>query len=258
MGTRYGRRVPDVDDVPDAIDVLPEDWERGLCVVAHPDDMEYGGAMAVAKWTRQGKQIAYVLATAGEAGIDGLPPDRCGPLREAEERAAARAVGAAGVEFLGYTDGCVEYGLPLRRDLARALRRHRPEVVVTAHFGLAWGATTGGAANQADHRHVGLATLDACRDAGNRWIFPELTEEGHEAWSGVRLVAVAGSPTPTHGVEATDADVDAGVASLEAHAAYLAALGGDFEARTFVRDLCAEAGRQLGVPWATSFECYTI
>ena len=50
------------------LEAFPEDWDRGLAVVAHPDDMEYGAAAAVARWTRQGKTFGYVLVSDGEAG----------------------------------------------------------------------------------------------------------------------------------------------------------------------------------------------
>jgi LmbE family N-acetylglucosaminyl deacetylase len=66
-----------------------------LCIAAHPDDLEYGAAAAVAKWTASGHEVAYVLATSGEAGIDGVDPVECAALREAEERAGA-AVGGRG------------------------------------------------------------------------------------------------------------------------------------------------------------------
>lgn len=55
-------------------DPMPEDWQRALAVVAHPDDLEYGAAAAVARWTDAGREIGYLLATRGEAGIDGIPP----------------------------------------------------------------------------------------------------------------------------------------------------------------------------------------
>ncbi len=80
---------------------MPEDWSRAVAVVAHPDDLEYGAASAVARWTDQGKQVAYVLVTSGEAGIDGIDPAVAGPLREEEERRSAALVGAGPVEFLG-------------------------------------------------------------------------------------------------------------------------------------------------------------
>jgi LmbE family N-acetylglucosaminyl deacetylase len=89
---------------------LDENWERALAVVAHPDDLEYGAASAVARWTSQGKDIGYLLATRGEAGIGTMPPAEVGPLREQEERTSAGLVGVQDVEFLGYTDGVIEYG----------------------------------------------------------------------------------------------------------------------------------------------------
>ena len=54
---------------------VEENWERAVAIVAHPDDLEYGAASAVARWTAQGKEVSYVLATAGEAGIDAMAPD---------------------------------------------------------------------------------------------------------------------------------------------------------------------------------------
>ena len=48
------------------LETFPEDWDRALAVVAHPDDMEYGAAAAVARWTGQGKHIAYVAERPGD------------------------------------------------------------------------------------------------------------------------------------------------------------------------------------------------
>src|SRR5487761_1112343 len=113
---------------------MPEDWDRAVAVVAHPDDLEYGYASAVARWTGQGKEVTYLLATRGEAGIASMPPDEAGPLRVEEERRSAAIVGVHTIEFLDHQDGIVEYGVPLRRDLAAAFRRLKPEVVITMSF----------------------------------------------------------------------------------------------------------------------------
>jgi LmbE family N-acetylglucosaminyl deacetylase len=236
---------------------LPADWSRALCVAAHPDDLEYGTAVAVARWTRLGRAVSYLLATRGEAGIDSLHPDECGPLREAEEVEGARRVGVSEVEFLDERDGAVEYGLGLRRELARAMRRHRPDLVVTLHFGLSFGPGAGGPANQADHRAVGLAALDAAKDAGNRWIFPELLDEGLGPHK-VRWVAVASSSTPSH-VEPVDAeDLDAGIASLDAHAAYLDGLGEATDTRAFLTGAAEGGGQLAGTRYAVPFELYEV
>ena len=89
---------------------MPEDWERAVAVVAHPDDLEYGVASAVARWTGQGKHVSYLLATRGEAGIAGMSPEQVGPLRVEEERRSAAVVGVTEVEFLDHTDGLVDTG----------------------------------------------------------------------------------------------------------------------------------------------------
>src|SRR5690349_23589152 len=175
-----------------ALQELGDDFESVLCVVAHPDDIEYGTAAAVARWTDAGKQVTYFLLTRGEAGIDTMHPDEAAVVREKEERDGAALVGVTEVDFGTHRDGVVEYGVDLRRDIAREIRRRRPDVVVTGHYG---DRFVRGMLNQADHRAVGLACVDAVADAGNRWIFPELLEEeGLQPWSVGRLCVAVGEP----------------------------------------------------------------
>ncbi|HSA51484.1 MAG TPA: PIG-L deacetylase family protein [Yinghuangia sp.] len=233
---------------------LREDWSTAVAIVAHPDDMEYGAAAAVARWTDQGKNIVYVMVTSGEAGIDGMHPDEAKPIREAEQIASAALVGVDTVEFLGYPDGVLEYGLLLRRAVARVVRRHRPEIVITGN----WRETYGGTVpNQADHIAVGRSVLDGVRDAGNRWVFRELAEsEALEPWNGVKEIWAAGSPDAAHAVDTTDT-FQRGVASLEAHAAYLAGLGGGGDmanAAEWLEGFARGAGTRLGTRFAASFE----
>jgi LmbE family N-acetylglucosaminyl deacetylase len=230
---------------------MPEDWTRGVAVVAHPDDLEYGVAAAVARWTGQGKEIAYLLATRGEAGIAGMPPGQTGPLRAEEERRSAALVGVSEVEFLDHVDGLVEYGIPLRRDLAAAFRKLRPEVVITTSFDLTWGED--GPVNHADHRAVGLAVLDACRDAANEWVFPD----AGPACRTIRDAYVAASGNPTHFADVTAA-IDAGIASLREHRAYLEGLGGDFDPDEFLRNMAGYVGLGAGCEYAIGFRRYPM
>jgi LmbE family N-acetylglucosaminyl deacetylase len=232
------------------LEPFPEDWQRAMAVVAHPDDMEYGAAAAVAGWTDAGRTVVYVLATSGEAGIDGRHPSEVGPLREAEERAGAAEVGVDVVEFLGHRDGVIEYGLDLRRDIARAIRRHRPEVLVTlAHDERApWGGF-----GMADHRVVGLAAIDAARDAANRWVFTELLDEGLEPWTGLRWLAIAAAARPTHAVDVTGS-IDRGVASLRQHRAYLEGLTDPTDPDVFLRQNATATGESFGGRLAVAFE----
>lgn len=234
---------------------MPEDWQRALAVVAHPDDLEYGAAAAIAAWTSAGKDVSYLLVTRGEAGIDGISPTEAAPLREREQIASAAVVGVTTVEFLDYRDGVIEYGLALRRDVAAAIRRHRPELVVTLNHR---DTFPGGFWNTPDHKAVGRATLDAAADAGNRWIFPELVEQGLEPWNGVRWIAVAASPNPTHAVDATTS-YERAVRSLLEHRAYIEGLT-DEDPETYVRSfldasLSANAAR-FGGRLAVAFELF--
>jgi LmbE family N-acetylglucosaminyl deacetylase len=201
-----------------------------------------------------GKTVIYTLVTSGEAGIDGMEPERTRQVREAEQVASAEVVGVDVVEFLGGADGMLEYGLALRRSLAAAIRRHRPDIVITGNFRETFGP---GMLNQADHIAVGRAVLDAARDAGNRWVFRELLEQGLEPWTGVKAVLAAGSPNATHGVDTTDF-LDRGVASLKAHEAYLAGLGQQMDPEEFLESLARTTGSRIGTRYAVSFEVFPL
>ncbi|MFI7468262.1 PIG-L deacetylase family protein [Nonomuraea sp. NPDC049646] len=234
------------------LEPMPADWQRALAVVAHPDDLEYGCASAVATWTDAGREVSYLIATRGEAGIDTLDPAACGPVREREERASAAVVGVTTVEFLDHADGVVEYGTALRRDIAAAIRRHRPELVITLNPDDTWGGTYW---NTPDHRAVGRAVLDAAGDAGNRWIFPDTDAA---PWNGVRWVAVAGSNSPTHAVDVTDG-LERGVRSLLEHRAYIEALtdqAPEVYARELIEGSAREAAERFDGRPAVAFRLY--
>ena len=236
-----------------AADLLPLEVDLGrvLAVVAHPDDLEYGAAAAVASWTRAGHEVIYLLATRGEAGIDGLEPAQAGPAREAEQLASAAVVGVKVVEFLDHSDGVIENGLPLRRDIAGAIRRHRPDTLLLFNHRETWAP---GRLNSPDHRAVGAAALDAAGDAGNRWIFPGVGGEPHH----VQRALVAGSPLATHAIAVTDA-VDAAVASLAEHRVYLEGLGDHPMADPeVVRMFIETTGLRFGGKPAVAVEVFTF
>jgi LmbE family N-acetylglucosaminyl deacetylase len=243
-----------MDAAPDRLEPLSEDWQTLLAVVAHPDDLEFGSAAAVARWTDQGKRVVYALVTSGEAGIDGMAPGLARRVREAEQRASAAIVGVDTVEFLGFPDGILEYGVPLRREIARAIRVHRPDVVLTNNFRDTWDGAV--LLNQADHIATGRAVLDAVRDAGNRWVFAEQLDDGLDSWGGVKQVWAAGSPLARHGADVT-ATFDRGLASLQAHEAYLAGLGsGAFDPEEFLEGIGRAVGGRVGARFGAAFEVF--
>ena len=236
----------------DSILPFPEDaFGRVLCVVAHPDDVEYGTSSAVASWTARGVDVTYLLLTRGEAGIDSSPPEQTAQLRIKEQIAGSRAVGVSEVEFLEYPDGMLEYSLGMRRDIARVIRRRQPDAVVVG----SWDVEFPAGLNQADHRVAGLAALDAVRDAGNRWVFPELLDEGLQPHS-ARWLLVGGDPRPTHGVDVTGEPLERGIVSLEAHGQYLAGIAGHPAPRLMITAFTAWQGKAMGVPHAVLFRAW--
>jgi LmbE family N-acetylglucosaminyl deacetylase len=100
---------------------------------------------------------------------------------------------------------------------------------------------------------MGLAVLDACRDAANRWMF---TDAG-EPWKGLQAVYVTAAQPPTHYVDVTDT-VDVAIQSLRAHSAYLNGLGGAFDPDAFLRGFARYAGEAAGCAYAVTFRHYSV
>jgi LmbE family N-acetylglucosaminyl deacetylase len=161
-------------------------------------------------------------------------------------------VGVTHLEMLEHPDGVLQPSLDLRRDIARAIRRFQPDVVVTG----SWEVEFVAGLNQADHRVAGMACLDAIRDADNPWVFPELVEdEGLGKW-GVRWFLVSGHSQPTHGVDVTGEPLARGVASLEAHREYLGAIEWHPEPSELIPTFTGMAGKRLGVDNAVLFRAW--
>lgn len=180
-----------------------QEIRRAMVIVAHPDDTEYLCGGTVGRWTQEGKEVVYVLVTRGERGSSdpAVTPEKLAQVREREQRAAASVLGVHEVVFLGYPDGSVVPSLDLRRDLARQIRRWRPDLVITFDPTYRYGSFY---LNHPDHRAVGDAALDAVfPDARNPLQFPELREEGLEPHH-VREVYMGATVDPDIEVDITD------------------------------------------------------
>src|SRR3989338_3613988 len=106
--------------------------ERVTVVTAHPDDSEFGAGGTVAKMVRECCEVTYVIVTNGNKGSSdrAMTPERLARIRAEEQRAAARTLGVAHVQFLGYPDGEVEDSRDLRRDVSREIRRFKPDLLI--------------------------------------------------------------------------------------------------------------------------------
>jgi LmbE family N-acetylglucosaminyl deacetylase len=142
----------------------------------------------VARWVSEGAHVTYALLTNGAAGSSdpNMTRQRLAELREAEQRAAAKALGVEQVEFLGHEDGLLEPSLEVRKQVVRLIRRVRPEVVVTTDPTTRYFADR--YINHPDHRAAGEVTLAAVIPGSDtRLAYPELLDEGLEP---VKLVGV--------------------------------------------------------------------
>ena len=227
--------------------------ERALCIVPPPDDLDFGSAGTIATWTAGGTEVTYCLVTDGDAGgFDDTPREQMGPLRQAEQRAAAAAVGVSDVRFLGYPDGRLEPTLDLRRDISRVIRQVRPQRVLTSSPERNWERI---GASHPDHMTVGESTLRAVYpDARNPFAFPDLlADEGLEAWT-VSEVWLTASPQADHAVDVTDV-VERKFAALLSHVSQVAH---NPEVRTFVTAWMARTAERFGLPEGRLAEAFHV
>jgi LmbE family N-acetylglucosaminyl deacetylase len=222
-----------------------EDAQRVLCVVAHPDDIDFGFAGTVAGFVDDGLEVTYLLVTRGDAGgFDDTPREAMPVLREAEQRAAAAAVGVKDVRFLdGYRDGTVAATLELRRDISRVIRQVRPDRILTTSPERRWDRI---GASHPDHLAVGDATTAAVYpDARNPFAFPELrNDEGLEPWV-VREIWFSSAPGADHIVDITDV-YPRKLAALQAHATQTAHMDLDARLRAMMGRTATAAGLAEG------------
>ena len=209
---------------------------RALVVCAHPDDVDFGAAGTVAAWTSAGVEVVYCVGTSGEAG------DTPGPVREAEQRAAAAEVGVSDVVFLGYPDGRLTPSLELRRDIAAVIRRVRPERVLTWSPEINWDNVV---TTHPDHRAIGEAAFAAIYpDARNPHAHPELLAEGLEPWV-VRELWLADGPAHLRNrVVDITAHFDRKLAALRAH---VTQTGGNPELAAQLRAHFSEVAARHGI-----------
>ena len=181
---------------------IPEP-ERILVVTAHPDDADFGMAGTIATWTDAGIDVILCIATDGDAGgfDPAIPRHEIGGIRREEQHRAADVLGVSDVVFLGHADGRVEPSIELRRDISGAIRRTRPQRVVTHNPERYWQRI---AASHPDHMAVGEATVRAIYpDARNPFAHPELLDDGLEPWVVPELWLMA-TPEPDVLIDITD------------------------------------------------------
>jgi LmbE family N-acetylglucosaminyl deacetylase len=224
--------------------------QRVLVVAAHPDDIEFGAAGSVARWTEAGAEVVYCIVTNGAAGSNAPDADlqQLIATRQDEQRRAAAVLGVHDVRFLGYQDGVLQPTLELRRDLTRLIRELKPDrVVIMDPTIMLIGEGQFDYINHPDHRAAGEASLYAVfPSAETRPIFPELLAEGYEPHHVLELYLMM-ARDPNVAVDVTSKMEDK-LESLLTHKSQL-----DESVVDMIRKWDSEAGKQVGVPYAETF-----
>lgn len=235
-------------------DFGPTGLEKILVISPHPDDVEFGCSGTVARWSRDGREVIYIICTSGEKGSDDpqMRPETLAAIREEEQRAAAEVAGVREVQFLRLPDGELENHRELREILVRMIRRYRPGVVLS--LDPANTRFENPYVSHSDHRAAALAVFDAIYPAaGNRNFFPEQLEEGLAPhW--VAGIYFFGTNRPNAWVDITDT-IEAKIDALRCHRSQLA---GFENMETWVRERYSEVGKEKGMAYAEAFRYLEI
>jgi len=242
---------PDVDDSAWTLD-LPTP-SVALAVAAHPDDVEFGAGGTLAKWAADGCVVHHVVCTDGSKGtwdvdadLPALVARRQDEQREASRRLAGERAGE--VRFLGAVDGELEASREMQREVARAIRELRPDVVLGHDPWKRYRL-------HPDHRHAGLLVCDAIVSARDPHFLVDLGVAHHRP----EHLLLWEADAPDHAEDVT-ISIDRKLAALEAHESQfettMHATGDDdlepFRAR--IRDRLARLGRPHGVEYAEVFK----
>ena len=227
---------------------------RFMVIAGHPDDADFGPAGTAARWIDAGSDGWLVCCTSGDQG--GEDPDadpmELAVVREAEQRAAAKVIGYAGVSFLHQPDGALANDLALREMLVREIRTFKPDAVLATDPETLF--YRGGGVNHTDHRTAGLAAVDAVYPAArNPMAFPALARNGSAAHA-VSRIYLFWSERPNAWVDVT-ATLDRKLAALAEHRSQIK----DLDAlSTRIREWAAEEGRAIGVDAAEALRLVVI
>ena len=227
-------------------------YKRGMVVVAHPDDAEFGCSASVARWIREGIEFVYVLCTDGSKGTSDrkITSEQLVEIRKQEQINAGNVLGLTDVVFLGYPDGYLEPTLDLRRDIAREIRRFRPDILITTSPTRTLTGT--GYLGHPDHFAAGEAALSAVYPASRDHLtFPELLEQGLEPHK-VREVLIIGHDISNKWVDVTSG-IDIAIQALLEHKSQVGAGAGER-----MREWKHQAGKEHGMEYAEGFKSFTL
>ncbi len=238
------------DNPPNYATYIPD---RAMVIVAHPDDIEFVAAGTIARWTRAGASVCYVLCTDGDAGITtpGITRARAAQIRRAEQTAAAQVLDVEEVVFLGHFDGLLSNTLELRKQLVRQIRRFKPDTLVTLHPTDVFIRTS--RINHPDHRAAGQAAIDAVFPAAAMpLVFSELEDEGLYPHSVQHVYVYTWDEADAY-VDISET-IELKIRALKAHESQV----GSRDIGLRIRAWASERGKDVGLTYAEGFKVISL
>jgi LmbE family N-acetylglucosaminyl deacetylase len=223
-----------------------------LGVAAHPDDLDVMAAASMAKWASDGADVYYLILTDGGAGSEArtTTPEKLRDIRREEQRNAGKVLGLKDVFFCEHHDGKLENTLDVKRDVVRAIRKVKPDVVVAFDPSALYSAKLG-LINHPDHRAAGQAALDAVFPlARDHMSFPELLrDEGLEPHK-TNTVLLMNFNEGNYAVDISDT-LEQKWSALAEHVSQVPA--NLDEAKVYLTERAASAGEKYGFKHAETF-----
>ena len=229
-------------------------YQRAMVVVAHPDDAEWGCAGTVAKWCAEGWEVVYVLCTDGSKGSEDpeMTSGRLVEIRKQEQLNAGKVLGLKDIVFLGYEDSMLEPTLELRRDIAREIRRHRPDVLICMNP--VRSVDGEGYLGHPDHFASGEAALSAVFPSSrDRLTFTELLREGLEPDKVKEVWMMFHGDTADKFVDVS-AYMDTAVDALKQHQTQVS----EEDAEVGMRQWRNSTGQKVGFEFAEAFKVFQL
>ena len=229
-------------------------YQRAMVVVAHPDDAEWGCAGTVAKWCAEGWEVVYVLCTDGSKGSEDpeMTSGRLVEIRKQEQLNAGKVLGLKDIVFLGYEDSMLEPTLELRRDIAREIRRHRPDVLICMNP--VRSVDGEGYLGHPDHFASGEAALSAVFPSSrDRLTFTELLREGLEPHKVKEVWMMFHGDTADKFVDVS-AYMDTAVDALKQHQTQVS----EEDAEVGMRQWRNSTGQKVGFEFAEAFKVFQL
>jgi LmbE family N-acetylglucosaminyl deacetylase len=222
-----------------------------LGIAAHPDDLDFSAGGTLATFAAQGAAVHYLQVTDGCKGTND-PDCDCETVakrRAVEQEQACQAIGGKDVHFLNYVDGELVVSNELKKQLVRAIRTLKPEVVITTDPTVMYSMQTG-MINHSDHRACGEAVLDAVYPlARDRLAYEDLLEDEGLAPHKVETILLINHDVRNYFIDVTEA-IDAKLAAIKAHASQFP----DYEQmKNMLLQIAIEDGKRADCRFAEGF-----